>query len=84
MLKTLLQESLTRLDHVKDGYHAFQQRMLSQLADYPVAVSSAIGVYDLKLCKYFQVERKPPKVKACLLVLQGVWEWKPSITSLTL
>ena len=66
VLRTLLQESLTRLDHVRDSYHAFQQRMLSELAKYPVAVASTISNYDLKLCKYFQVERKPPKVKACL------------------
>ena len=65
VLKTLLQESLTRLDHVRDSYHAFQQRMLSELAKHPVAVASTISDYDLKLCKYFQVERKPPKVKAC-------------------
>ena len=70
MLRTLLQESLARLDHLKGSYSAFQQRMISELARYPVAVSSTVSDYDVKLCKYFKVERKPPKVKACLLTQQ--------------
>lgn len=44
MLRTLLQESLARLDHLKGSYSAFQQRMISELARYPVAVSSAVAV----------------------------------------
>ena len=82
-LRTLLQESLTRLDHIKDGYHAFQQKMLSELAKYPVAVAATVSNYDMKLCKYLQVERKPAKVKACLLAKRRCFSVEGSLPAST-
>ncbi|KAK3730052.1 hypothetical protein QZH41_009552, partial [Actinostola sp. cb2023] len=68
-LRTSLGQALTLLNEIKQLYHDFHTHQVETACAYPTLVQEELNMYDIEVCKYFQVNRNPPMLGIPVVIL---------------
>ncbi|XP_031558023.1 coiled-coil domain-containing protein 180-like [Actinia tenebrosa] len=60
-LTVSLNQAMALLKTIKQMYHDFHNAQVETACSYPAMVQEELKTYDSEICKYFQVNRNPPK-----------------------